>query len=590
MSKKILFFSPHAGIAISSAMEAKLAAHLKSSGHEVHYVSCNQTLRPYCVNMSAHALVQDSPEHEKNRVCKMCEKSSRFVARRYGLNRLSLKDFLTAEDLKEVKNIVNTVTKVSFSELKHIGVPVGRKALYEFLLQYKKSDLEFNETEWRHYKIALETSLKSLIAGSRIIDQVKPDLIVCYNTQYGVNGVIEAYGKNHNIPTYFIHAGLNLSRILYDLMIAVAPPPQYYKRIAEQWPRFAKTPIQATEVQKVLGHMRELFKASSVFVYSSTTTSKRPDIRRLYGISPNQKILAATMSSYDERFAAESNLTLEPAKDSIFKTQIEWIQFLIEYVKEKPDLFLLIRVHPREFPNKRERMKSEHAEKLAKIFERLPDNVSVNWPTDQVSLYHMAEEASVFLNAWSSTGKEMGALGRPVVLYSKELPFYATDINYTASTPDEYIAMIEKSLERPFDFQRIVDAFRLFNLEFHRATLDISSMFDQKDLYPRLASLRRVEGKILRYTSSIWQLRRLCRKPAVLAPDQAEVLAKQLQNPPADLIQFRNEASMTSELEERKALIKALQEIFDSLYPHPISASNPYTSLYEMMKKFLSEH
>ncbi len=586
--KKILFYSPHAGIAFTSAVEGKLAGYLQENGYDIFYVSCHRALKPYCVTMSAHSVLQDSPESEKNKICYKCEKSANYMAKRYNLKDLNLQNYLTNEDLKKIKAIVDSTTQENYLDLKHLGIQVGKKALYECLLQYKKSELNFNETEWCHYKMALESSLKSLIAGAKILDQVKPDLVICYNTQYSAHGVIEEYAKKQSIPVYFIHAGLNLYRRIENLMVAIAPPVQYYKRIADTWPQFRNIPLKAQEVSGVLGHIRELLDASSVFVYStSTTSSERPDIRKLYGISKDQKVLVAALSSYDERFAAESNMTLDAPKNSIFKSQIEWVQFLVDHVKTRPDLFLLIRVHPREFPNKRERMKSQHADQLKKIFDKLPENAKVNWPSDNLSLYHLAEETSVFLNAWSSVGKEMGALGRPVVLYSSDLPFYAADINYTAKTKEEYIAMIEEGLKIPFLAKRITDAFRLFNLEFSRATLDISPMFNQDDLYPKIKFLRKVEGKLLKYTSSIRMLKRLLEKPAALK--QKEDLEKLFDNPDKDLIHFRTSTEQPNEREERKALLAALEEVFNTLYPKSIQPSNPSTSLYTHMKKFLEE-
>lgn len=573
-----------------SIIEAKLASVLQNMGHEVSYVSCHRALKPYCVTMTAQYVFQDSPEKIKNRVCMKCEKSADFLTKRYNLKNYSLNDYLNKEDFTEIEKIISTTPKENYVELKYQDVPVGRKALYEFLLQNKKSDFDFNETQWGHYKMALESCLKSLIAGTKIIKEVRPDLIIAYNTQYGVNGVIQSYGENHNIPVYFIHGGLNLSRTYYDLMIALAPPPENYKRVAAAWKKYENVPLKTKEVSDVLGHLKELFNANSVFVYSSPTTSTRPDIRALYGIGPKQKILVATMSSYDERFAAESNLTLAETKDSVFKSQIEWIQYLVDYVKDKPDLFLLVRVHPREFPNKREKVKSQHAEKLSQIFNNLPSNINVNWPTDNISLYHIAEEASVFLNAWSSTGKEMAALGRPVVLYSKDLPFYATDINFTASTKGQYIEMIEEGLRKPFDYKRVLSAFRLFNLEFNTSTLNISTMFDKKHLSPKVTFLKKVQGKLLKNTTSIFQLKRLASKAPSLSTDQQNDLEQLVQQPSKHLVDIRPIDKGRSEAEESVAVKAAFEEIFKILYPKDnISVHNKETSLYQNMKNYLNQ-
>ena len=86
---------------------------------------------------------------------------------------------------------------------------------------------------------------------------------------------------------------------------------------------------------------------------------------------------------------------------------MDWIRALVRYVARREDLCLIIRVHPREFPNKREMVLSEHAKMLQVALSELPDNVKVNWPTDKVSLYDLANITDAFANAWSSAGKEM---------------------------------------------------------------------------------------------------------------------------------------------------------------------------------------
>ena len=78
---------------------------------------------------------------------------------------------------------------------------------------------------------------------------------------------------------------------------------------------------------------------------------------------------------------------------------MDWIKFTVEWVSSRPDLFLIIRVHPREFPNKRESVTSEQAIALSKFFEHLPKNVAINWPSDSISLHDLIRITDVGLNA-----------------------------------------------------------------------------------------------------------------------------------------------------------------------------------------------
>ena len=69
------------------------------------------------------------------------------------------------------------------------------------------------------------------------------------------------------------------------------------------------------------------------------------------------------------------------------------------------------------------------------VLTGLPGNVRVNWPTDGVSLFDLANVTDVFANGWSSAGKEMAWLGLPVVLYSDDV--YAVPIRLELRRYDE---------------------------------------------------------------------------------------------------------------------------------------------------------
>jgi len=184
------------------------------------------------------------------------------------------------------------------------------------------------------------------------------------------------------------------------------------------------------------------------------------------------------MSSSDERVAAEAIGVQFPDTSCIFPTQVEWIQALIAYAKQHEELCFIVRVHPRNFPNKRESVKSAQAEILEKVLMNLPDNVRVNWPADAISLYDLAEIGDVILNGWSNAGKEMSLLGLPVVLYSAELvTSYPSSVNYVGAGLDDYFRKIEQALADGWNFENIRRAYRWCAFEYSRSLIDISESY-----------------------------------------------------------------------------------------------------------------
>ena len=161
-------------------------------------------------------------------------------------------------------------------------------------------------------------------------------------------------------------------------------------------------------------------------------------------------------------------------KNLLFKEQVDWVRELVQWAEKRQDVFLLIRPHPRELPNKREGQRSQHVERLTATLAEVPSNVRVNWPSDNISIYDLALETDLLLNSWSAVGTELLLYGVPVVLYSDELALYNSSLNTLAKTQEEYFAAIDRCLKEPYNVERIQQGMRWFNWFFNGMTFDIS--------------------------------------------------------------------------------------------------------------------
>ena len=476
---KVLFFAPHSAIWVHAFPEALIAESLCQSGYEVVYVTCGEALQDQCVAMNAVGMDFRTPLSERISVCNRCNAYKKILKRRLGLDGYDLAEVLQAEDREQLQSVLATASSDNFLELEMYGVPVGRYALYELLLDRKKIDLELTKDEWLQYVAALRGAAVALLAGRRILDREAPDRIVVYNSLYSVNHVMCDLARRRGVLQYFLHAGGNLAHRLQTTLLGQDSTLAYVKQLVGKWPEFRDRPCPPSVMRRITDHFLVLFSGTSVFGYSSAGSGSEVDLRARYGVGRDQRLLVATMSSYDERVAAQTIGALPSETVLLFPKQVDWIEALVDFIKARDDLFLLIRVHPREFPNKRERVKSTHAALLEQVFRDLPANVAVNWPTDHVSLYDLANEADVFLNAWSSAGKEMSLLGLPVVIYSPELVFYPADLNYHATSEAEFFRQIEVALEDGWSFERSRRTYRWLAVEFSYGLIDIS------DSYPR---------------------------------------------------------------------------------------------------------
>ena len=448
--------------------------------------------------MRSVGLLQESSAEEKEKVCNQCRANASLIKSKFGFAGYDLSSQLDSQSISAVEEHLKSVTPENFQEFKLEGIGLGVLALYEFLLQHKKSDLKFNAQEWWHYLGFLRNTLFSFYAGRTILEKEKPSAVLTYNNLYAVNSVVCQLAEKRGVPSFNIVAGPSLRNRLQGLLIGRGNWYELMKHLKARWPTEKNIPCSQAELDAVTEHFLELFKGRHVLAYSSPKEENPPDIREIFGIKKSQKVLLAALSSQDEFIAAEKAGLIPINRPLLFSNDIDWIKALIKFVRNRPDLFLIIRVHPREFPNKREGQKSQHAEQLERELQNLPANVRVNYPADNLSLYNIAGEADVLLNCWSSVGKELALLGTPVVIYSDMVILYPADLNFMATTETEYFRTIDVAIASGWDFERVRKAFRWHALEYYRSVLDISDSCHLVEYPPGILqrALRKVAQKV----------------------------------------------------------------------------------------------
>jgi len=471
---KIIFFSPHSLSWVTAFPEALVAESLAKNGHEIVYITCGEFLNSACILMLNQPNLSDAGRAQ---ICRQCSLRAGLIRKKMKFPGYSLSSVSDFEDEKKAKEVMKGVSAANFSQLVVENVSIGKVAAYEFLIKHKKMTAEFSESEWSQFYPILENAVRTFYTLKRVFNKEKPDYVISCNNLYSVHAVCSHLAKEKGVVPYFLDAGMNFSNRLLRLQIGRNSVLFYIKEVINRWPIVKGIPCNKELLSEGTEHFLEVLQGNSSFAFSAPKAELKVDVREKFGICPDQKILVATMSSYDEVFAGEFVGAWSTARKDLFKTQVDWIQALVEWIKCKPGYFLIVRVHPREFPNKRASIKSEHASMVQKLFTNFPKNVKVNWPEEKLSLYDLACEADVFLNAWSSAGQEMSLLGLPVVVYSKEALFYPADLNYLGETEGQYFDQIEQALKDGWSAERVRSTFRWFALMFGRSEIRIDDSY-----------------------------------------------------------------------------------------------------------------
>jgi len=403
-----------------------------------------------------------------------------------------IEDFLSSVEQKKIKSILESVTKDNWKDLCIESIRVGKIASYELLLEKKISSLDNIVMFWSEYLDRLENTLASYFATKSVVRAHQIEAVVAYNGLYAVNRVALMYADSIGIQALALSAGSHLEDKFSQISVYRFDSLPVDAIKSKEWEKVRELPMTIDQIDSVKRHLIQLNRAKSNFVYSSPKqglTAK--EIFRKLKLPKNKKIILLTMSSPDEFTAIEAINFRDPIDGLLFQNSYDWLSFVISLVGFRDDVHLILRVHPRQYPNKRESRKSEDATYLEQFLSSLPANVSVNWPSEQISLYDIAKVVDLVLNRTSSAGIELSALGIPTLNCDPELMIsYDPNISVVAKTKSEYETAFNNLLEEGRSINHAIKAFRYWGFMFKQVYFDISEGFS----YPAAGYLLRKEN------------------------------------------------------------------------------------------------
>jgi hypothetical protein len=340
------------------------------------------------------------------------------------------------------------------------------------------------EELWPIYLGQLRNTLTAYFASLRYLESTSPDAVMVYNDHYSVNHAFTAAARKVGIPSYSIHGGWHMVHRAESMSMMRSDYTMADVFTSPGWLNYREQPLDKQTVELVSEHFDGLWAASSAFAYSSELEgTSATDLRLKFGIDQKAKVLLAAMSSEDELMGVQL-IGVAPqstSQKSLFSDQFEWVKYLIDLAAQNPEYHLIIRLHPRMFPNKRELKMSPVVAELMELQQNAPSNISFNVPADNVGLYDLVQIVDVLLNFRSSVGAELMAMGIPVVVPSNSNFYtYPNDINRIAHTKSEFVKMIRDAVSEGWSLENSRKAFRWYGFLFDRVSVGFSETYTSR--------------------------------------------------------------------------------------------------------------
>lgn len=416
---RYLWFAPYAGLWPSFRMEHRLADSLARGGRPVTLVQCGEVLDSYCPVMSADRLSVGSSRSAKRESCRDCRHNAGIARERAAYRAVLLDRYVTPAVRDRATEVARTVTPQTWAELEVDGIPVGRYAAYLSLLHHKVPEITATPAAWAEYRSDLRNALLVLGAMPALIDDVDPTHVVVYNPLYPTNRMLAEVARQRGLRLVGVHAGSYIPA-RYETVGVYGHISNSQTLVDSPTVRASvDRPCTPAEVAAVGRHLGELVAGTDPWVYSSAPQRQDPvALRQRLGVRAEAPVVVALLSSPDETRASmlvDAEFHRDPERG--YSDISEFIRAVRGLALSRPELDVVLRLHPRLTPNKRETVTSPDLDAILAELADLPSNAHVNAPGDGVSLYDLAGIASAAVNQSSSSGLEYLALGLPVVSF-----------------------------------------------------------------------------------------------------------------------------------------------------------------------------
>lgn len=407
---RILAFTPYAAWPFHTRYELTISKAARLRGAQVRHVLCDAQMAE-CDMYSAAAFY---PKARPLDICRNCQKQANIEFAGSGLPVDWMSSLTTDDQKREAIRWAQNLTVDELENARFHDWPLGEWITTSVVSYFRDYPLDFNN--WQHISVwrgFLQGAAISALALQTVFDQWQPDALLMFNGRMGSLRVALNLARERQIRVLIHERPWRPGAIfLYENTPANSPrPAQDY---VAQWRDAPLTLAQLQTVQRWLVDRRFPPDRGLDLLYANAPQGRA--VLETLGLKSDKKLWLLLTSSTDEFMG-------DPALVGPFATQEEWIEAVVLWVARRPEIQMIIRVHPNVGGAGLGGEATSQTLWFEQLRPRLPANVALVGPKEPLSSYDLMDVADAALTYGTTAGLETLALGKPV-LTAPPLPLY----------------------------------------------------------------------------------------------------------------------------------------------------------------------
>jgi hypothetical protein len=429
---KVLIATSTGGHRAVASLESLLAVALTLRGASVHVLLCDKVL-PACLKSEGiefpnqASFVKDGPQRT---LCDECFDTGRRIYEPLGLTTHLYSDLVTDAEQARASELASTIDARQIGNYEIDGVTVGEHALAGALKHVARGTLEGEPCGDAILRRYLKAALITMYATQELLRRHQ-FAAACFNHGlYVPPGVIGAVARQQGVRV------VNWNPAYRKQCFIFSHGDTYHHTLMHEpthvWDGLDWT---AEMDQRLTAYLKSRWQGTQDWIWFH----ERPN-EDLRSIAAEIKLdLTRTSVGLLTNVIWDAQLHY-PA--NAFPDMMTWINETIRYFAARPELQLVIRVHPAEVrgwvPSRQ-----PVVDEIAKAFPRLPGNVIVIPPESRVSTYAAMLNCDTVLIYGTKTGVELSSLGIPVIV-AGEAWIRNKGIAMDANSADQYFAWLDR--------------------------------------------------------------------------------------------------------------------------------------------------
>lgn len=420
------------GMAALTLMETMLSVALTLRGACVHILLCDRAL-PACFRAEKPEVpdpgIFASYGFNGHRLCQDCPEIGHYMYEPMGLPCHELGGFLDDNNRVEARSMAGRVPFAEIKDYQLHGRNIGEHAYAGALRYYASGNLSNEpegETVVRRY---FEGALLTNFAMEKLLSQYDFKAACFHHGIYSPQGVIGEVCRSKGVRIVNWNPTYRKSCFIFS-----HGDTYHHTLLSEPVAAWENMHWNGTMEKDIMEYLKSRWQGSRDWIWFN----ERPDeeiekIFRKMDIDASKPLIGMlTNVMWDAQLHYRANA---------FPDMLTWVIETIRYFSSRPDLQLLIRIHPAEIRGLLSRQPL--LPEIRKVFPEVPKNVFIIPPESPTSTYAAMMNCDSVIIYGTKTGVELTSMGIPVIV-GGEAWIRNKGITTDASSRGEYFSHLDK--------------------------------------------------------------------------------------------------------------------------------------------------